>query len=263
MKKLLWLLPILASCGQNTDEQPAVRQAAVQPTVVASPVLSAKPSIAFASGDRTTSGPHDTLHVGQGLVLRLEPGSKSDFTKAASSQLPYSEARIIRQEGDGRVRRIGHTLVVRPFNGPLLRFTDDTYQMQEETGKHCQFSGSLPGRPYWLVDSSWYEGGRLLLVSKKSGRVTRLLDNALISPDHKQLLTFRLAGLEGIIPSIELLDITNTTTKQLWYRELHQWHIERAVWLNNHTIAIVRRPLDSTFLDTVRYSSYIRLSLPN
>ena len=157
MKHSYCLLLALIACeptnpdSQQVSPQIEPRRADKQPTTKVKPIIS------FTSGDRTTYGPHDTLHVSQGIVLRLEPGSKSDFAKISRSQLSFSEAYIIRQKGNGRVYRTGHTLVVRPFNGPVLRFSDDTYQMRgndnENTDIRCEFLGSVPGRPYWMVDS--------------------------------------------------------------------------------------------------------------
>ncbi|MDO7887545.1 hypothetical protein [Hymenobacter cheonanensis] len=264
MKKLIWLLPILASCGQNTaEQQPAVRRAATRPAVAARPVPPATSSIILTSGDRTTSGPHDTLHVGLGGVLRLEPGSKSDFAQAAGSQLLYSEARTIRQEGDGRVRRIGHTLVVRPFNGPLLRFADDTYQLRkddnEEIDTHCQFSGSVPGRPYWLIDSLQWERYQPFLVNKYSGRATLLKWDPEISPN-RQLLVVASPGLdiESVLNGLELLAISNQAVKPLWSRKLHNWQPHQARWLDDYTIAI-----EQVRFEPRERTTYVRLILPN
>lgn len=262
MKKLLWLLPILASCGQNTAEHySAVHQAASRPTVAARPMPLAKPSTTLASGDRTTNGPHDTLRVSQDVVLRLEPGSKSDFAKALRSPLPYSEARTIRQEGDGRVRRIGHTLFVRPFHGPLLRFADDTYQMRkdnnEETDTHCQFSGSLPGLPYWQIDSLQWERYQPFLINKYSGRTTLLTWEPEISPN-RQLLFVASPGLdsESDLNRLELLAASNQEIKSLWTRKLANWQPHQARWLDNHTIAI-----EQLRFEPQEHTTYVRLLL--
>lgn len=264
MKMLLWLLPLLISCGQNTAEQhPAGRQAASRPTVVARPAPPAKSSITFTSGDRITNGPHDTLHVGQGIALRLELGSKSDFAEASRSQLSYSEPRLIRQEGDGRVRRVGRTLVVRPFNDHLLRFADDTYQMRkdanEETDTHCQFSGSLPGRPYWQIDSLQWERYQPFLVNKYSGRATLLTWEPEISPN-RQLLFVASPGLdtESALNGLELLAISNQEVKLLWTRTLRSWQPHQVRWLDDHTIAIKQLRFEPQ-----ERTTYVRLLLPN
>lgn len=123
------------------------------------------------------SGPLDTLQVGQDHVLRLVPGRKSDFNLVAR-QLPFSEVRLVRQQGDGRVRRVEHPLIVRPFSSSVLGFTDNTYQIQhdnnEETDSQCRFLGSVPGRPYWLADSILWEHSQPFLISKQSGCITLL-----------------------------------------------------------------------------------------
>lgn len=129
MKHSYWLLLLIACEHAKPDSQKASFQAKSHYTEK-QPMTAVRPTISFTSGDRLTNGLHDTLHVGQGLVLRLQPGSKSDFAKAPRNQMPYPEADLIRQKGDGRVSRVGHTLVVRPFNGPVLRFSDGTYQMR-------------------------------------------------------------------------------------------------------------------------------------
>lgn len=263
MKKLSWLLLILAGCGQNAAEHHAAStQAASRPTV-AQPALLPRSSIIFTSGDRITNGLYDTLHVGQGIVLRLEPGSKSDFAEASRRQLPYSELRAIRQEGDGRVRRIGHTLMVRPSNGPLLRFADDTYQMRkddnEETDTHCHFSGSLPGRPYWQIDSLQWERFQPFLINKNSGRATILTGEPEISPN-RQLLFIASPGLdiESDLNGLELLAISDQEVKLLWSKTLRNWQPHQARWLNDHTIAI-----EQLRFEPQEHASYVRLILPN
>jgi hypothetical protein len=196
-------------------------------------------------------------------VLRLEPGSKSDFAQAASSLLPYSEARTIRREGDGRVRRIGHTLIVRPFNGPLLRFADDTYQMRrdnnEEIDTHCQFSGSVPGRPYWQLDSLQWERYQPFLVNKYSGRATLLAWEPEISPN-RQLLFVASPGLdiESDLNGLQLLAISDQEIKLLWTRTLAHWQPHQARWLDDHTIAI-----EQVRFEPQERTTYIRLMLPN
>lgn len=255
------LLLLLAGCGQNTAEYQTSKR---QPTALLGarwPVYSVRSTARYTSGDRLVNGPNDTLHVGD-LVLRLVPGSKSDFAPVPPNRLPFSEARTIRQAGDGRVRRIGHTLVVRPFNGPVLRFSDNTYQMRkdnnEEADTHCQFLGSVPGRPYWLVDSLQWERYQPFLVNKYSGRATLLFWDPEISPN-RQLLFVASPGLdiESNLNGLELLAISDRDVKLLWTKTLRNWQPHQARWLDNHTIAIEQLRFEPT-----EKTSYIRLLLP-
>lgn len=262
MKELLWLLPLLAGCEQYTVEhqqasQPTIRQPQV------SPLGPPKPAVAYTSGDRTTTGPLDTLHVGRHLVLRLVPGSESDFPPPPRQTLAFSEARLIQQQGDGRVHRVGYTLIVRPFTGPVLRFADDTYQMRkdanEDTDTKCTFLGSMPGRPYWIADSLQYERYQPFLINKHSGRATLLSWDAEVSPN-RNLLFVASPGLdiESSLNGLELLAISDHKVKLLWTKTLRNWQPHQARWLNDHTIAIKQvrfEPKEDT--------TYVRLILPN
>lgn len=261
MKTLYGLLLLLVGCEQRIAEH---RQAGCQMTLRPATVQiadSSKSAVQHTSGDRVVNGPNDTLHAGN-LVLRLMPGSKSDFANLPSGQLPFSEARIIRQKGNSRVRRLGHTLVVRPYRSPVLRFSDNTHQMRrdndEETGTQCLFAGSLPGRPYWLIDSLQWERYQPFLVNKYSGRATLLSWDPEISPD-RRLLFVAVPGLdiESSLNGLELLAISDQEVKPLWAKTLRNWQPQQAHWLDNHTIAIEQLRFEPT-----EKTSYIRLVLP-
>lgn len=262
MRKLTWLLPLLSGCGHDTAKQQAAGHLML-PDALA-PAASAKPTVAYTSGDRETTGPLDTLHVGRGLVLRLVSGSRQDFSPALHRYPSFSEARLIRQEGDRRVQRVGHTLLVRPFNGPALRFTDDTYRMRkdynEELGSQCRFLGSIPGRPYWLADSMLWERSETFLINKQSGHIIPITINSEpdISPN-RQLLLIASPGLDGPIEynALELRRITNQTVTKLWMRQLAHWQPQRVRWLDNHTISI-----EQLRFEPKQDTTYVRLLLP-
>ena len=262
MKKYFFLA-LLTGCGQDATEHQATKAQLASEVLVSKSVPSTKTAGIYCSGDRETSGPADTLRVGNGLVLHLRPGSKSDFAPEPRSAEPYSEARIIRQAGNGRVSRSGHTLVVRPYNGNELRFSDDTYQIRkdenEETDTRCHFGGSLPGRPYWLVDSLQWERYQPFLINKNSGLATLLAYEPAISPNRQRLFV-ATPGLdrESSLNGLQLLAVSNQTVNSLWTRALANWQPQRVRWLDNRTIAIEQvrfEPQEST--------TYIRLILPN
>lgn len=261
-KKLLSVLALLlVSCEQNTADQHPTGHQTVPNSTVAQSTDATKATVRYTSGDQVVNGPNDTLHVGN-AVLRLVPGSKSDFATTPRSQLPFSEARTILQYGDGQVARIGHTLVVRPFNNFPLRFSDDTHQMRrddnEETDTHCQFSGSLPGQPYWLIDSLQWERFQPFLVNKYSGHTTPLAWDPEISPN-RQFLFVAAPGLdiESSLNGLQLLAISEREVKPLWTKALRNWQPHRVRWLDNHTLAIEQMRFEPT-----ERISYVRLLLP-
>lgn len=263
MKHSYWLLLLLIACEHAKPDSQKVSFQAKPHHTEKQLVAAIKPTVAFTSGDRATNGPCDTLHVGQGIVLRLEPGSKSDFAKISRSQPSFSEARVIRQKGNGRVYRVGHTLIVRPFNGPPLRFSDDTYQMRgdenEDIDTRCIFSGNVPDRPYWIVDSLQYERYQPFLINKYSGRATLLSWDPEISPN-RQFLLIATPGLdiESSLNGLELLTISDHEVSSLWTKTLNSWQPQQVRWLNNHTIAIEQLRFEPK-VDT----TYVRLLLPN
>lgn len=265
MKPFCFLLLALAGCGQNATEHQAASASVASKVPVANPIPPVKPADTYTSGDREKSGPNDTLHTGNGLVLQLNPGSKNDFATEPRSQILYSEARTIRQEGNGRVYRKGHTLFVRTFNGPTLRFSDDTYQMRkdenEEMDTHCQFSGSVPGRPYWIVDSLQWERYQPFLINKYSGQTTSLSWNPEISPNRAFLLVATPGlDIESTLNGLQLWAISNQTVTLLWTKTLQNWQPQQVRWLDNHTIAIEQLRFQS---DGTEKSTYVRLILPN
>ena len=256
------LLVLVVSCGQKRAEHsPSERQPAPQ-VVAARPANAVHSAARYTSGDRLENGPNDTLHVGS-LVLQLLPGNKRDFAKVLIRQLPFSEARAIRQAGDGRVRRIGHTLLVRPFNGPVLRFSDNTHQMRrddnEEMDSHCQFSGSVPGRPYWVVDSLQWERYQPFLVNKNSGRATLLSWEPEISPNRRFLFVGTPGlELESSLNGLELLAISDQEVRLVWTKVLRNWQPHQVRWLDNHTLAI-----EQLRFQPQEHTTYVRLLLPN
>jgi hypothetical protein len=252
---------LLGSCSQQAAEQhPAAYQAVSPPKTV--PTASAvKPTPTYTSGDRVTNGPNDTLPMGS-TVLRLVPGSKSDFAAVPRRQPLYAEARTIRQHGNGRVKRVGYTLIVRPFNGVALRFSDDTHQMRkddnEETDTHCQFSGSLSGRPYWLIDSLQGESYQPFLVNKYSGRATLLSWNPELSPDRRHLFVATPGlAIESTLNGLPLWAISDQEVKLIWTRTLRNWQPHQVRWLNKHTLAVEQLRFEPT-----QKTSYARLLLP-
>lgn len=259
MKKLWWLL-LLAGCEQPPPEYSAASRSAAA-RISPKPAAPTKPATLYTSGDRETSGPLDTLHVGRGVVLRLVPGSKADFP-TVPHLLPFSEASLIRQQGNGRVRRAGPTLVVRPFDAPTLRFSDNTYQMRndqnEEADSQCRFLGSIPGRPYWLADSALWERSQPFLINKQSGRITPLDWEPEISPNRQRLLTAS-PGLDSPASdnTIQLLAINDQQVTLLWTRALAHWQPQQVRWLNNHTIAI-----EQFRFEPKPDTTYVRLLLP-
>lgn len=263
LNRLLYLSPLLlVGCGQNATEQPlASKQTASPPRTV--PLADSIKSVStYTSGDRVITGPNDTLHVANS-VFRLMPGRKSDFTTLPRSQPQFSEAHTILQYGDGRVKRAGHTLIVRPFAGPALRFSDDTYLIRkddkEETDTHCQFLGSVPGRPFWLLDSLQWERSQPFLINKYSGRATLLSWEPCISPNSRQLF-IATPGLdiESTQNGLELRSISDYEVKLLWTRTLRNWQPNQARWLDDHTIAI-----EQLRFEPKEHTTYVRLIIPN
>jgi hypothetical protein len=258
IKKQYFLLLALAGCGQNIAERQAAKVPVAPKAPAVQPTLPIKPVGTYASGDREISGPDDTLHVGNGLVLHLKPGSKSDFAAGPRNPASYSEARTIRQEGDGRISRVGHTLVVRPFHGRELRFTDRKDSTDEMGNVECRFLGGILGRPYWLADSALWEHTQPFLINKQSGRLTPLPYDPDISPNRK-LLFIASPGLDSPATdnAIQLWSISDQTATLLWARRLQQWQPQQVRWLDNHTIAI-----EQIRFEPKEKTSYVRLLLP-
>lgn len=253
---------LLASCGQNITEHYTTSRQTIPSPPATQPTDSATSTSYYTSGDRPVNGPNDTLHVSH-LVIRMMPGSKSDFADALRSQPSFSEARAIKQEGNGRVRRLGHTLLLRPYNGPALRFADDTYQMRkdanEEEDTQYQFLGSVSERPYWLVAKQQWENYQPFLINKNSGRATPLTCEPDISPDKRYLLV-ATPGLDGESPlnGLQLWAISDQVVTPLWTRALQNWQPQQVRWLDNHTIAI-----EQLRFEPHEQKTYVRLVLPN
>lgn len=96
MEQYLWLLLALVAC----------QQLAAQPATA--------PAMVYTSGDRKQPGLHDTLHVGNGAVLYLKPGSKHDFDGFRGIQPFQQESYYLKQEKPGTVQRSGYTLRLQP-----------------------------------------------------------------------------------------------------------------------------------------------------
>ncbi len=267
MKKYYFLLLALAGCRQNTTEHQAASASEASKAPIVKPTIPVKSADTYASGDREESGLNDTLHVGNGIVLQLKPGSKSDFANAPRMRTynseTYAEQKYLNQEPPNRVRRNKHRLYLTLLNGKHLLLSDNTYEMRgdqnEEIDTYYEFKGSVPHLPYWMVDSTVYEGITTLLIHKNTGVISRLWGYPVFSPDKRHFVVPSPALDSDIeLNGLQLFDNSTSVPTLRWERTLIHWEPSRIHWLDNQTLAIEQRRLELK-----GRISYVRLILPN
>jgi hypothetical protein len=233
------LLLLLASCQPDT---PASNPATTAPT---SPATTAA---------QANSSP-DTLHVADSLgrqvdVLRLRPSTAAEFAKLPVGPLP---ARPTDQENqstvsdaplptDGRIKRQGEQLVLRPAQGATVTLTPVPSPDGPEGNDNAYYYwGSLPQAHQWVIDVATDEGSGVLLIDQRTGRRTSLLGAPSVSPDGRYLLSMCEDVISGGTPTnLSLYYCGNGAPKLLWSRDLTAWGPRAARWRDAHHVVLQR-----------------------
>lgn len=198
--------------------------------------------------------PADTLHVADSLgrpvgVLRLRPSTAADFAKLPVGPLP---ARPTNQENqsavsdaplptDGRVRRQGEQLVLRPAQGPAVTLTPIPSPDGPEGNDNAYYYwGSLPQARQWVIDVATDEGSGVLLVDQRTGRRTSLLGAPSVSPDGRYLLSLCEDVISGGPTNLSLYYCGSGAPKLLWSRDLTEWGPRAARWRDARHVVLQR-----------------------
>lgn len=262
--RLLALFTLLSACQPSIEEQKAASETVAAATIP--PAATAVPAAQASAA--STPALNDTLRVSNDLALRTSPGRKADFPKVPTkSRREITEADLIRQQANGRVRRKGQNLILTLANGKSVIFTNDTFTLRgdenEDTDKRYHYRGNLADLPYWIVEETLYEAQHTFLINQLTGVKTKVNGDLQLSPDHTRLLA-SYAGLvyEDDISTLQLFAIRQQAAFLLWQKNLKDWAPGRTHWLDDHTIAVEQLRLYNDSAD-VTHSSYIKLLLPH
>ncbi|TVT40625.1 hypothetical protein FNT36_14240 [Hymenobacter setariae] len=252
---------VLLSASACRPDQPATERPSTAQSPAASPTLA----------DTALAYPSDTLHLPSGVV-RLRPVSAAEFAKLPSAELPdvANDSAAERQPlaaAQGRARREGLTLVLKPAQGPLVRLASTPpaeFTLQNGEGVRYQYWGSLPAAHQWVVRAWYWESDGTVLIDQRTGRRVEVLGNPVASPDGRfVLLTSPSLGGGDQPNTLSLVKIEDDGPHLLWQREPTAWEPEAARW-DTPNLAILRlrhASADGSLADDAPVT-YVQLPLP-
>lgn len=257
-------LVILAAGYLYNHPQSTVRQAAVT-TALPAELPPAEISDTTAPAEAVFS---DTLHLPNGVVVRLEPISRETFEASPPTQqvtlagenaragLPTEKQQIALDSA--RVKRDGLSLLLKPEQGPLIKLTDSAPDSAEN--EYYLYLTTVPGTRHWLVDMLLDgEVGYYLLVDQRTGDRDTLIQYPVLSPSRNLIACGVTSGSAGYGP--EGLELWHKTEQgefaRSWYREIPG--VSEVRWENDHTLLLFQEYV-AGMPDAKR--RYVRLRLP-
>ncbi|MBF9219813.1 hypothetical protein [Hymenobacter ruricola] len=261
LSRITSMLALLASAACR-PETPAAEQAVPPAPVPAAPAP--KPAAA------TTAGPADTLHLPGGAVVALQPTNAAVFNQLPASSLPDLPNDPTAEHlatAEGRVRRAGLDLLLRPVQGVEVKLTstpEAEFTLQNGAAVRYAYWGSLPAAHQWVVRAWYWESSGTVLVDQRTGRRVELPGDPVAAPDGRHVL-LTSPGLSGgdQANTVALVQIDPAGPRLLWQREPTTWEPAEARWASptravlqlRHTDAEGNIPDDAPV-------SYAELNLP-
>lgn len=98
----------------------------------------------------------------------------------------------------------------------------------------------------YLVAVHYYEGGAFLLVSRQTGKLTKIDVAPAISPDRRRLVTASWSGFAGYgADRLRIYELDGDSLLLEWeYEPEGEWVIEKAGWLNDSTVMAFTRTFE-------------------
>ncbi len=253
---------LLLSCG-NADE----RKTKPAPAVVAADTVDTSSAPPSEIAKVVLS---DTLLLPNGVVMRLEPISESEFDTAPSvlqlegyaglDQVPSDELenrRILPESAT--VNRQGRTLTLTALSSATKLVSDPA----GSCGVDYYFMTSLPQIHQWLIER-WEacEDRSYVLVDQQTGKQSILTGYPIVFPKNQYIAcgTNDFSGNGNF--ACELWKSTAAKPpKLLWHRELNEG-VASLRWENDSTLLLEQEWIDPSNSDGSMATRYVRLRLP-
>ncbi len=209
---------VIILCAAGCAEQPA-RDAAAD-----APPAAAVPAQAATSADSTD-------HALDLSMCR----DAADYNACAADQ---ERSLIERSPG---IARNGDTLTITVRNGRPVLLVDSLDE--NSVGWEYLYSGRVQAAKAHLIAIQLYEGGGFILVSEETGRVSEIDAPPILSPDRMRFVTVSADTEAGYNPNrVQIYRLDADSVILEWQTEPSAWEPTDPRWLNDTTVAIVRRP---------------------
>jgi hypothetical protein len=138
------------------------------------------------------------------------------------------------------VRRNGNILEIKPSTAPVKIFKN--IDSDSDDFRVYQFTKYFPEIDYGLLETTYYEGGTYDLINMKTGKLTNIGGDALLSPDQQRVAVAHADIEAGYAPNVLSVYLITPTglTKELDLRPA-EWGAEDLKWESNSTISFNRR----------------------
>ncbi|MBC7447308.1 MAG: hypothetical protein H7330_04560 [Hymenobacteraceae bacterium] len=227
------------------------------------------------------AGLSDTMHLSNGVVVKLEAIKQSEFGAAPESidsplitpdDSPTADWESISRskilQDSARVRLRDSTLLLKPSRAAPVRLMSGIPAGSDETSvERYTFLGTLHPLPYWLVAIGGYCGGHYLLVSQETGIQTHLLEWPIVSPDARLLACGKSVASVGD-GGLEVWEIRRDYSLRVLYGgsgyTQHASGVSALRWADNHTLLLtqtVEEPTNEKDENGISVK-YVKLRLP-
>ncbi|MFC0349150.1 hypothetical protein [Undibacterium danionis] len=146
----------------------------------------------------------------------------------------------IRKKYPNRVRRVGNTLEIKPSAGPAKIFKN--IDSDSDDFRSYQLIKYFADVDYSLLVTTYYEGGTYELIDMKTGKLTNVGGDAVLSPDQQRIAVAHADIEAGYAPNVLSVYLITPSglIKELDLRP-NDWGAEDLNWESNSSISFNRR----------------------
>ena len=146
----------------------------------------------------------------------------------------------IRKKYPNRVRRVGNTLEIKPSTGPAKVFKN--IDSDSDDFRSYQLIKYFADVDYSLLATTHYEGGTYELIDMKTGKLTNVGGDAVLSPDQQRIAVAHADIEAGYAPNVLSVYLITPSglIKELDLRP-NDWGAEDLKWESNSSISFNRR----------------------
>jgi hypothetical protein len=146
----------------------------------------------------------------------------------------------LRKKYPTRIRRNGSTLEIKPSAAPVKVFKN--IDSDSDDFRAYLFTKYFPEIDYGLLETTYYEGGTYDLVDMKTGKLTNIGGDALLSPDQQRIAVAHADIEAGYAPNVLSVYLITPTglIKELDIRP-SGWGAEDLKWESNSTVSFNKR----------------------
>jgi hypothetical protein len=146
----------------------------------------------------------------------------------------------LRKKYPARVRRNGNILEIKPSAAPAKIFKN--IDSDSDDFRLYQFTKYFPEIDYGLLETTYYEGGTYDLINMKTGKLTNIGGDVLVSPDQQRIAVAHADIEAGYAPNVLSVYLITPTglIKELDMRPA-EWGAEDLKWDSSTSISFNKR----------------------